>query len=105
MTPADKLSWVWQLLSCVTIVLLTTRFFLYWRYKSFPPYEAMDLPSVQQLNSFWNFGIILLTGAMLAIVFGWGFIKYSAAFISRKKAFLFNRSFRTPEHKELISEE
>ena len=38
-------SWVWQLLSCVTLLLIVTRFFLYWRYKSFPPYEGMDLPS------------------------------------------------------------
>lgn len=103
--PSNKLSWIWQLLSCVSMVMLTTRFFLYWRYKSFPPYEAMDLPSVQQLNSFWNFGVILLTGFLLAIIFGWGFVKYLFAFVSRKKAFLFNRTFRTPEHKELISEE
>ena len=103
--PSNKLSWIWQLLSCVTMVMLTTRFFLYWRYKSFPPYESMDLPSVQQLNSFWNFGVILLTGAILAIVFGWSFIKYLYKFISRKKALLFNRSFQTPGHKELLSEE
>ena len=52
--PVGQQSWVWQLLSCVTIVLLTTRFLLYWRYKSFPPYEGMDLPSQQQLQTdFW----------------------------------------------------
>ncbi len=83
--PAEKLSWVWQLLSCIVIVLLTTRFFLYWRYKSFPPYEGMDLPSQQQLNSFSNFGIILLATFLLGIIFGYSFLKY--AYVSvRKKA-------------------
>ncbi|MBL7743958.1 MAG: hypothetical protein JNN00_10835, partial [Chitinophagaceae bacterium] len=82
--PADKLNWVWQLLSCVTIVLLTTRFFLYWRYKSFPPYEGMDFPSQQQLSSFWNFGIIILVTVALAIVLGFGFIKYAWSFIRKK---------------------
>ena len=69
-------SWVWQLLSVVTIVLLTTRYFLYWRYKSFPPYEGMDLPSVQQLQSFSNFSVILFATLALAIVFGFGFILF-----------------------------
>lgn len=83
-TPAEKLSWVWQLLSCITIVLLSTRAFLYWRYKSFPPYEGMDLPSQQQLNSFWNFGIILFTTIVLALIFGFGFIKWTASFVRKK---------------------
>ena len=74
--PADKQSWVWQLLSCITMVLLTTRFFLYWRYKSFPPYEGMDLPSQQQLQSFSNFGIILFATVLLALIFGYRFLKY-----------------------------
>lgn len=69
-TSPYRLSWIWQLLSCVTLVLLTTRFFLYWRYKSFPPYEELDLPSVQQLNSAWNFGIILGATVLLALLFG-----------------------------------
>lgn len=81
--PADRLSWVWQLLSCITMVLLTTRFFLYWRYKSFPPYEGMDLPSQQQLQSFWNFGIIILAALILAIIFGYGFIRYAGSVIRR----------------------
>ncbi|MEI9946043.1 MAG: hypothetical protein WDN26_17705 [Chitinophagaceae bacterium] len=81
--PADKLSWIWQLLSCVTIVMLTTRFFLYWRYKSFPPYEAMDLPSQQQLQSISNFGIIVLATIVLALIFGFSFLKYNYQFIRK----------------------
>ncbi len=73
--PAGQISWVWQLLSCTTLVFLTTRIFLYWRYKSFPPYEGMDLPSVQQLESIWNFRIIILTGIMLALFFGFDLFK------------------------------
>lgn len=76
--PANKQSWVWQLLSCVMMVLLTTRFFLYWRYKSFPPYEGMDLPSQQQLQSFSNFGIIIFATILLALIFGFNFLKYSS---------------------------
>ncbi len=68
--PAGRLSWVWQVLSCLVLLLLTTRFFLYWRYKSFPPYENLDLPSLQQLNSGWNFGIIVFAAVLLGIVFG-----------------------------------
>ena len=74
--PADKLSWVWQLLSVVVIVLLTTRFFLYWRYKSFPPYEGLDLPSLQQLNNFWNFGIIILAALLFGVLLGFSSIQY-----------------------------
>lgn len=85
--PADQLSWVWQVLSSVVMVLLTTRFFLYWRYKSFPPYEGLDLPSVQQLNSFWNFGIIVLVTLLLGIVFGYGLFSY----ISRRSRQLVKR--------------
>ena len=91
--PANKLSWIWQLLSCVTMVLLTTRFFLYWRYKSFPPYEGMDLPSVQQLNSFWNFGIILFVTIILAIIFGFGFLKYFYVAVRRRSASIFKQSY------------
>ncbi len=82
--PAHKLSWVTQLLSCITLVLLTTRFFLYWRYKSFPPYDGMDLPSLQQLNSFWNFGIIIFATILLAIVFGFDFLKYSFSSVRKQ---------------------
>jgi hypothetical protein len=81
--PAHQLNWVWQLLSCITLVMLTTRFFLYWRYKSFPPYEGIDLPSLQQLNSFWNFGVIILATLLLAIVFGWSFLKYGYVRLNR----------------------
>ncbi len=91
--PANKLSWIWQLLSCVTLVLLTTRFFLYWRYKSFPPYEGMDLPSVQQLNSFWNFGIILFVTIILAIIFGFGFLKYLYVALRKRSASLLKQSY------------
>ncbi|MBC7948441.1 MAG: hypothetical protein H7Y42_11210 [Chitinophagaceae bacterium] len=75
-TPAERLSWVWQLLACITIVMLTTRFFLYWRYKTFPPYEGLDLPSQQQLNSFWNFGVIILATIVLGLIFGSGLLRY-----------------------------
>jgi hypothetical protein len=92
--PADKLSWVWQLLSCITIVLLTTRFFLYWRYKSFPPYEGMDLPSQQQLNSFWNFGIIIIATIILAIIFGVSFLKYIYSFVRKQSGTLFKPSYK-----------
>ncbi|MEO7983598.1 MAG: hypothetical protein ABI688_05925, partial [Bacteroidota bacterium] len=91
--PANKLSWVWQLLTCVTIVLLTTRFLLYWRYKSFPPYEGLDLPSVQQLNSFWNFGIIPGTTIILGIIFGFSFLKYLYVSVRKRSASLIGRSY------------
>lgn len=83
-TPADKLSWVWQLLSCITLVLLTTRMFLYWRYKSFPPYDGLDLPSQQQLYSVWNFGIIVIATVVLALIFGFGLIRYAWSFTRRR---------------------
>ncbi|MEK7224890.1 MAG: hypothetical protein AAB221_04320, partial [Bacteroidota bacterium] len=87
-------------------VLLTTRLFLYWRYKSFPPYEGMDLPSVQQLNSFWNFGIIILTGIILAIIFGFRFLKYLYKTARKAVASLFNRSYYPPLNDEdLVKEE
>lgn len=73
--PAGQISWVWQLLSCITIVFLTTRIFLYWRYKTFPPYDGMDLPSQQQLESIWNFRIIIFTGIVLAFFFGVDLLK------------------------------
>lgn len=92
--PANKLSWIWQLLSSVTLVLLTTRFFLYWRYKSFPPHEGMDLPSIQQLNSFWNFGIILLVTVVLACLFGFSFLKYIYQAVRRISAVIFKRPYQ-----------
>ncbi|MEI2738553.1 MAG: hypothetical protein V9F01_07195 [Chitinophagaceae bacterium] len=91
---ANKLSWIWQLLACVTMVLLTTRFFLYWRYKSFPPYEGLDLPSAQQLNSFWNFGIIIFTGLMLGIILGFSFLRYLYKSVRKLSASLLNRPYR-----------
>jgi hypothetical protein len=90
---ANKLSWIWQLLSSVTLVLLTTRFFLYWRYKSFPPYEALDLPSQQQLNSFSNFGIIIATGVILSLVFGYSFLRWIYIMSRKKTASILGRSY------------
>lgn len=92
--PADKLSWIWQLLSCVTMVMLTTRFFLYWRYKSFPPYEGLDFPSQQQLNSFWNFGIIIFAGVVLAVIFGFSVLKYLYISARKRFAFLLKHSYQ-----------
>jgi len=91
--PADKLSWVWQLLSCISLVLLTTRFFLYWRYKSFPPYEGMDFPSQQQLQSFWNFGIIILAAILLGAIFGFSLLQYIYIFIRKRTADLLNKPY------------
>ena len=91
--PANSLSWIWQILTCVTLVLLCTRFFLYWRYKSFPPYEGMDLASVQQLNSFWNFGIIVFVTILLAIIFGFSFLKYIYILVRQKAALVIQKSY------------
>ena len=74
--PAGKQEWLWQLLSCIVVVMVTTRFFLYWRYKTFPPFEGMDLPSQQQLLSFSNFGIIVSAILLLGVIFGFGFLRY-----------------------------
>ncbi|HWC52598.1 MAG TPA: hypothetical protein VG676_03355 [Chitinophagaceae bacterium] len=82
--PAEQSSWVWQLLSCITIVFLSTRLFLYWRYKSFPPYEGMDLPSQQQLQSIWNFRIIIYTGIILALFFGFDLLKQVYSLVGKK---------------------
>ncbi|MBI5856628.1 MAG: hypothetical protein HZB42_03170 [Sphingobacteriales bacterium] len=103
---AYKLSWVWQLLSCISLVLLTTRFFLYWRYKTFPPYEGLDLPSLQQLNSIWNFGIIVIAGMVLALLFGFGFLKHLYIFFRKQAASLLRQSYH-PRYKDeaLINEE
>lgn len=79
-----KLNWVWQLLACITLVLLTTRFFLYWRYKSFPPYEGLDLPSQQQLLSIGNFAIILAATILLALFLGSGLLVQLLQWISRR---------------------
>lgn len=76
--------WVWQVLSCITLLLITTRMFLYWRYKTFPPFEGMDLPSLQQLNSFWNFGIIIIATMILALVFGFTGIRAAWNFLRQK---------------------
>jgi hypothetical protein len=86
-TPTASLSWVWQLLSCITMVLLTTRFFLYWRYKSFPPYEGMDLPSQQQLSGFSNFGVIIFAAVALAIIFGFNLFKQIRSYFNAKNSF------------------
>jgi hypothetical protein len=104
--PANQLSWVGQVLSCIVLVMLTTRYFLYWRYKSFPPYEGMDLPSIQQLNSFWNFGIILLVTFVLAIVFGFDILKYIYRQVSKRTgAFLQSKRKRTVSGDQRSSEE
>ncbi len=81
--PVEGQSWVWQLASYITLVLLTTRFFLYWRYKSFPPYEGMDLPSFQQLTSFSNFGIIVFASILMALILGFPAIHYLYDLIRR----------------------
>ncbi|MBS1622129.1 MAG: hypothetical protein JSS80_10890 [Bacteroidetes bacterium] len=93
--PAEQSSWVWQLLSCIAIVFLATRLFLYWRYKSFPPYEGMDLPSQQQLQSIWNFRIVIVTGIALALFFGFDLIRqiYKRASGRIRKEHLFSQQF------------
>src|SRR5258705_684706 len=103
-TPPERLSWVWQLLTCVTIVLLTTRFFLYWRYKSFPPYDGMDLPSQQQLYSFWNFGIIIIATIVLAMIFGFGGLAYIGQLIRGRVSSFSGRSFNYSNRKEPVYE-
>ena len=99
--------WVWQLLACLLMIFLTTRFFLYWRYKSFPPYEGMDLPSLQQLNSFWNFGILILVTFLLALVFGVSTFKnlYSKirSFTGRKKSYKSENGFQSAPDNWLLS--
>lgn len=79
-----KLNWVWQLLACITLVLLTTRYFLYWRYKSFPPYDGLDLPSQQQLLSIGNFAIILAATFLLALFLGSGVLGQLIQWIGRR---------------------
>ncbi len=74
--PAEQQSWIWQVMSSVILILLATRFFLYWRYKSFPPYEGMDLPSQQQLASTGNFYIIVAATLVLALFLGSYAIRY-----------------------------
>jgi len=87
----DNQSLAWQLLSCVVMVLITTRFLLYWRYKSFPPYEGMDLPSQQQLLSFSNFAVIVFATVALALIFGYPVLQYSYHAIRKRVARLLNR--------------
>lgn len=100
--PANKISWIWQLLSSITLVLLTTRFFFYWRYKSFPPYEGLDLPSVQQLNSFWNFGIIIITTILLSIIFGYSLFHATYLWGRKKIALLLNKSYYPNYNEDII---
>ena len=82
---------VWQLLSCLVMLMLTTRFFLYWRYKSFPPFEGMDLPSQQQLQSLSNFSVIIIAAIGLAIGFSFSFLRKSLASFARFIVNLINR--------------
>lgn len=103
--PVSRLTWIWQLLSCITLVLLTTRFFLYWRYKTFPPYEGLDLPSQQQLNSVWNFAIIVAAGILLAIIFGFGFFKYLYVAIRKRSASLLKQKFELPAGRDITRED
>ncbi len=104
--PANKLSWIWQLLAPVTLVLLTTRFFMYWRYKSFPPYEALDLPSQQQLNSLSNFGIIVAAGFVLAVIFGFSFLKWIYVSARKRSAAILNRPYHGSfEERDIIQED
>ncbi len=74
--PAEQQSWIWQVMSSVILILLSTRFFLYWRYKSFPPYEGMDLPSQQQLGSTGNFYIIVAATLVVALFLGSYAVRY-----------------------------
>jgi hypothetical protein len=99
--PADKQSWVWQLLCCVAIVLLVTRFFLYWRYKTFPPYEGMDLPSQQQLQSLSNFVVILFATFVLALIFGFDFLETAYYRLRKAIANLFNTSYSPGRGKQI----
>ncbi len=95
--PASQQSWIWQLLSSITLVLLTTRFFLYWRYKSFPPFDGLDLPSQQQLNSPWNFGIIIFASVVLGLIFGSGLFNYLFRFTGKLGGKLIGKKeVRTP---------
>lgn len=98
--PANLQSWIWQLLSCVALVLLTTRFFLYWRYKAFPPYEGLDLPSLQQLNSFWNFGIVVLVAIILALVFGFSFLKYIYSVVRKQVSSFLKLIYKQSSNRE-----
>jgi hypothetical protein len=93
--PVESQSWVWQLVSCITMILLTTRFLLYWRYKSFPPYEGLDLPSQQQLLSFSNFGIILFATIILALILGFPVIKYGYQLILKGFVNTIGKPWRT----------
>ncbi|MCC7402254.1 MAG: hypothetical protein IT214_12305 [Chitinophagaceae bacterium] len=93
--PAGQISWVWQLLSCISLVFLTTRLFLYWRYKSFPPYDGMDLPSQQQLQSAWNFRIIIYTGIILALFFGFEMLRKAFSVVRGKFALKYFKGIKT----------
>ena len=96
--PADQQSWVWQVLSAVVFILLTTRYFLYWRYKSFPPYEGMDLPSQQQLMSAGNFFIIIAATVLLALLFGSSAIRYGYIALRRRVARISGRYYHGAYH-------
>ncbi|MGK2863719.1 MAG: hypothetical protein ACSLE0_17435, partial [Chitinophagaceae bacterium] len=98
--PATERKWIGQLLSCVTLVLLTTRFFLYWRYKSFPPYEGMDHPAQQQLESFSNFGIIIFATISMALIFGFPFLKYGGRTLSKIKNRFLSKPIYNSDHKK-----
>ncbi|MFN4313214.1 MAG: hypothetical protein ACK4E0_02895 [Chitinophagaceae bacterium] len=77
----DQQNMVTQILAGIVLVFLTTRFFLYWRYKSFPPFEGLDLPSEQQLNSSGNFLVIVAATLGLSLIFGtriWEWIRQKA---------------------------
>ncbi len=98
--PAGQQNWVWQLLCCVTMVLLTTRFLLYWRYKSFPPYEGMDLPSQQQLLSVSNFGIIIFATLLLGLIFGYASLKHAYTSLQLIIPGFFHRYFNSGNYKK-----
>ena len=50
-------------------------------------------PSQQQLQSFWNFGIIIFAGIVLAMIFGFSLLKYIYIFIRKRTASLLNKPF------------
>jgi hypothetical protein len=53
----------------------------------------MDLPSQQQLHSFWNFGIIIFAATTLAIIFGFSFLKNTWSFIRKRASAIVKTNF------------
>lgn len=81
--PHHNIPIVTQVLAIVVLVLLTTRYFLYWRYKSFPPYQDMDLASQQQLMSFGNLLVLLLATVLSGLFFASGLVGRSGPWLQK----------------------